>query len=96
MSSFALAEKFKNHSQVESIFRLSKTAQITEGISLLVEVEGNDHRLNNFYAASSNILDFITLDVVAGDISQALAQPGQLVLSEREAIRLLGSTQVDW
>ncbi|KGK00176.1 ABC transporter permease [Thalassotalea sp. ND16A] len=93
-SSFAVAEKLKSHSQVESIFRLSAAKDIPEGINDLVEIGGNYHRLNRFYVASTNILDFIQLDIIAGDIKEALAKPGQLVLSEAEATRLLGSTQV--
>jgi len=93
-SAFATAEKMRNHSQVEGIFKLDEAEDITEGVSNVVEVAGNYHRLNDFYAASVNILDFIQLDILAGDITQALSKPGQLVLSESEAKRLFGSTQV--
>lgn len=96
-SSFSNAETFKNHSQVEDIFRLVKSADLSHlnlAVSKLVQVNGNDYRLNNFYSASTNILDFIALDIIGGDITQALTQPNQLVLSESEALRLFGESQV--
>ncbi|WP_057832633.1 ABC transporter permease [Colwellia sp. TT2012] len=96
-SSYSNAATLKNHSQVEDIFRLVKSDDLSRlnlGVSKLVQVDGNDYRLNNFYSASTNILDFIALDIVAGDITQALTQPNQLVLSESEALRLFGESQV--
>jgi len=93
ISSFKLAEKIKNNSQVESIFRLANTQEIGQGVSNLIEVAGNYHRLNDFYMASANILDFVNLTTIAGDITQALSEPNQLVLSEREATRIFGNNQ---
>ena len=96
-SRYSNAETFKNHSQVEDIFRLVKSDDLRHlnlAVSKLVQVNGNDYRLNNFYSATSNILDFIALDLIGGDITQALTQPNQLVLSESEALRLFGESQV--
>ena len=93
ISSFKLAEKIKNNSQIEDIFRLVNTQEIGQGVSNLVEVDGNFHRLNDFYMASANILDFINLTTTSGDITQALSKPNQLVLSEREATRLFGNSK---
>ncbi|MBL4942228.1 MAG: ABC transporter permease [Colwellia sp.] len=93
ISSFKLAEKFKNHNQVESLFMLANTQEIGQGMSNLVEVSGDYHRLNDFYMASANILDFVNLTTIAGDITQALSEPNQLVLSEYEATRLFGHHQ---
>ena len=96
-SNYSNATTFKNHNQVEDIFRLVKAddlSQLNLEVSKLVQVDGNDYRLNNFYSASTNILDFIALDIVAGDITQALTQPNQLVLSESEALRLFGEPLV--
>jgi len=94
ISSFKLAEKMKSLSQVEDIFRLVNTQEIGQGMSNVVEVAGNYHRLNDFYMASANILDFVKLTTIAGNITQALAKPNQLILSEHEAKRLFGNTQV--
>ena len=93
-SSFKLAEKIKSNSQVEDIFKLINTQEIGQGVSNLIEVRGNYHRLNDFYMASANILDFVNLITIAGDITQALSEPDQLVLSESEAIRIFGHSQV--
>jgi putative ABC transport system permease protein len=93
ISGFKVAEKIKNNSQVESIFRLVNTQEIGQGLSNLVEVNGNYHRLNDFYMASTNILDFVNLTTIAGDITQALSEPNKLILSEREAIRTFGHHQ---
>jgi putative ABC transport system permease protein len=97
LSSYRNAETLKSHSQVEDIFRLVETnflSRLNQGVSELVQVDDNYYRLSNFYAATSNILDFIKLDIIAGDINQTLGQPGQLALSEGEAKRLFGETQV--
>lgn len=93
-SGFDITDKVKNHSQIEATFGLGDIERLDPQISNLVEVNGNYHRLNDFYAAPSNILDFIQLEVLAGDITQALSQPDQLVLSEHEAKRLFGSTDI--
>jgi len=93
-SSYKNAETLKNHSQVEDIFRLTEADALTQEVSELVQVSDNYYRLSNFYAATTNILDFVQLDIIAGDITKALSQPNDLVLSESEAKRLFGDTQV--
>jgi putative ABC transport system permease protein len=94
LSSFKVAEKIKHDSQVEDVFKLVNTQEIGRALSNLVEVEGNYHRLNDFYMATTNILDFVNLTTIAGDITQALSKPNHLVLSEREAMRIFGNNQV--
>jgi len=93
-SSFNIANRVKNHSQLEAVFGFGGIEQLNPQISNLVEVNGNYHRLNDFYAATDNILDFIQLTVFSGDITKALSKPNQLVLSEREANRLFGNTNI--
>lgn len=93
-SSFKVAEILKNYSQVEDTFKLTLPGSQIENASDLVQMEGNYYKLNNFYAVTPNILDFIQLDIISGDINSALNQPNQLALSEREAKRLFGNTQV--
>jgi len=93
-SGFDVIDKVKNHSQLEATFGLGNLEEMDQKISDLVEVNGNYHRLNDFYSAPTNILDFVHLEVLAGDISQALSQPSKLVLSEREAKRLFGKIDV--
>ena len=93
-SSYANAETLKNHSNVEEVFKLSESGMLRDAPSDLVQVKGNYYRLNNFYAATANILNFINIKVIAGDIQASLSEPNQIVLSEKEAIRLLGKTEV--
>jgi len=93
-SDFGVADKVKNHSQLEATFGLASIERLDPKISDLVEVNGSNYRLNNLYSAADNILDFMKLELVAGDIAQALNKPNQLVLSEREAKRLFGNTDV--
>ena len=93
-SGFDVADKLKNNSQLEATFGLGNIEGLEAQISNLVEVNGNYHRLNDFYLATTNILDFIQLELLAGDITQALSKPGQLVLSEREARRLFGRIDI--
>jgi putative ABC transport system permease protein len=94
-SSFGVADKLKNHSQVEATFGLGVIDErLNLKISNVVEINGNYHNLNNFYVASTNILDFIHLDIVAGDITKALNEPNKLVISEQEATRLFGHTNI--
>jgi len=93
-SGFNVADKVKNHSQLEAIFGLGDIQGLDPQVSNLVEVNGNYYRLSDFYTAPDNILDFMQLTVLAGDIKQALSEPNQLVLSEREAKRLYGSTDI--
>ena len=93
-SNFNNAETLKNHSQVEDVFRLAEASSVTQGLDELVQVADNFYRLSNFYAVNNNILEFIHLESVVGDIRQALSQPDQLAISESEAKRLFGETQV--
>ncbi|WP_159819594.1 hypothetical protein [Colwellia sp. 20A7] len=77
-SSYENADSFKNHSQVEDIFKLSETGSLSHmgaEVSKLIKINGNEYRLNNFYTATANILDFIALYSIAGYITQALNQP---------------------
>ena len=94
VSSFDVATTFAGHSQVEAIFKLrdmQDLARRAPELTNLVAVQGNYHRLRNFYAATDNVLDFVRLPMLDGDIRQVLSRPGLLALSRTEAIRLFGS-----
>lgn len=93
-SRYSITETLKNHNQVEEIFKLSEAGMLFSGANELVKIGDNSYRLDNFYVATSNILNFISLQPVMGDIEQALSEPNQLLLSEKEAKRLFGDTQV--
>jgi putative ABC transport system permease protein len=91
---FNVANRLKNNSQLEASFTLGTFSPVNPYVSDLVEVNGNYLSLNGFYAASSNILDFINLEILTGDITQAFSKIDQLVLSESEAKRIFGSINI--
>jgi putative ABC transport system permease protein len=94
LTGFDVADKLKNHSQLEAIFGLGDIEELDPKISNLVEVKGSHYRLSNLYTAADNILDFMQLTVLAGNVKQALSEPNKLVLSESEAKRLFGSIDI--
>lgn len=59
-----------------------------------VKFKNKDFQLTGLVAVSKNITDFLKLEVLAGDIAEALSKPDQLILSQSEAKRLFGKTQV--
>lgn len=93
-SRYNIADTLKNHNEVEEVFKLTEAGMLFGGANELVKIADNSYRLDNFYAATSNILNFINLQAISGDIEQALSEPNQLLLSEKEAKRLFGDTQV--
>ena len=56
-----------------------------------IKVAGQAFKLRNVYGTSANLRDFIHLDVMAGNLEQALSEPNQIALSASEAVRLFGS-----
>ena len=56
-----------------------------------INVAGQAVKLRNLYGTSANIRNFIHLDVMLGDLEQALSLPNQIALSDSEATRLFGS-----
>lgn len=97
LSSYRIAAEMEKHADVEGIFRLinsNRFPNFQQDAIDLVQYQDTSHRLSNFYAASDNILDFVALDVLAGDIDKALQQPNHLALSESEALRIFGSVNV--
>jgi putative ABC transport system permease protein len=96
-SSYKVAAEMQKNVDVEDVFRLINTNRFwnhEEDAINLVQHKASRHNLKNFYAASDNILEFIALEVVEGDIKKSLQQPNQLAISESEAIRLFGSVQI--
>lgn len=93
-SDFKIAEMLKTRSEIEDIFRLAEVSHLRQDEVDLIQIGDTKYRLNKFYAATSNILDFVKLEALSGDITSALSQPNQLVISEKEAMRLFGHTGV--
>lgn len=50
--------------------------------------------LQHAFEAETNLTDFFQFDILSGDLQAALSQPNRLALSEHEAIRLFGHTEV--
>ena len=59
-----------------------------------VKYKNKDFQLTGLFAVSKNITDFLKLEVLVGDIAEALSKPDQLILSQSEAMRLFGKTKV--
>ena len=55
-----------------------------------IEIDGTDFKLGDVYAGTENMLDFINIDVIQGDLAPALSQPDKIALS----IRFFGSVDV--
>jgi putative ABC transport system permease protein len=97
VSSYKVAVEMEKNADVEGVFRLINTNRFwnhEEDAINLVQYKESRNNLKNFYGASDNILDFITLEVLDGDIKKSLQQPNNLAISESEALRLFGSVQV--
>jgi putative ABC transport system permease protein len=97
VSSYKVAIEMEKHADVEDVFRLINTNRFwnhQEDAINLVQNKESRNNLKNFYGASDNILEFIALEVLDGDIKKSLQQPNELAISESEAIRLFGAVQV--
>ncbi|ALO43777.1 ABC transporter permease [Pseudoalteromonas phenolica] len=80
-------------SQVEDVFAL-KMVEFTREAEVDVKHNNQGFKLNNLYAATANIEDFIAMDVLAGNIKEAMSTPNSLALSESEALRIFGTVNV--
>ncbi|RJE77196.1 ABC transporter permease [Pseudoalteromonas sp. MSK9-3] len=89
-----LALEMLSHTQVEDALILTDAHSLSyfaEPMILDVTIKGETARLSNVLVASSNLLDFINLEVLFGDLNKALTRPGQLAISQAESIRLFGN-----
>ncbi|PCK30308.1 ABC transporter permease [Pseudoalteromonas piscicida] len=85
--------KAKDLAQVDDIFALFRAKNYDPALGYVRSGESS-FQLHNLYVASSNIMSFIDLKVLGGDIEQALSKPEQLALSRTEATRLFGHLDV--
>jgi len=92
-ANYQRAKKFFSFSQVEDIFSLIQAEDVDQNLQ---HVRHNTQlfKLNKLYIATPNILDFIKLDIISGDIQESLSSPWLLALSKSEAIRLFGTIDV--
>lgn len=59
-----------------------------------VEIKGEHFMLRRLFASTPNILEFVKLKVLAGNLDEALKIPDRVALSKSEAIRLFGRSEV--
>lgn len=59
-----------------------------------LQIEGQKYKLNNVVAASRNISQIFTVKVIQGDLNTALSSPNYIALSQKQALRLFGKTDV--
>ena len=60
----------------------------------LVNIDTQQFKLKRFYLASTNIQDFVNIEVAKGDLTKVLEQPDLLALSVSEATRVFGHTDI--
>ncbi|NQZ05578.1 MAG: FtsX-like permease family protein [Algicola sp.] len=79
------------HSQVEDAFVLSGVGTDKK---TNVQYQGQGYKLTDIFGATPNIEDFINISTLAGDLQIVLTTPDTLALSESEALRIFGKTDV--
>ncbi|WP_282131810.1 ABC transporter permease [Pseudoalteromonas aliena] len=84
---YAIKELAKN-TAIEDIFALEMHPRLSGDFS----ANGNYYKMEGLFATGKNITDFISLDVLHGDLQDSLSEPNKIALSEREAIRIFGRT----
>ena len=78
----AFKEDFPEAEKVARTYRRSET--------YLNESAEEPQRLTNLYFAEAEILDIFDFNLISGDGTQALSQPGNILLSSSAAERLFG------
>lgn len=91
LTQISVAQTLTERADVESLFYLTDVID-SDYMSDQVKVDGKILRLRNIYGASDNILQFIKLNILHGDIATALSLPNHMALSRSEATRLFGKT----
>lgn len=83
----------KEYSQVEDVFAL-KMVEFTGEAMVDVQYQNQGFKLNKLYSATPNIAEFIATTTLSGDLSEAMRVPNGLALSESEALRIFGRSDV--
>ncbi|MEZ7206022.1 FtsX-like permease family protein [Pseudoalteromonas sp. DY56-GL79] len=94
ISNFARAKEMEQYSQIESVFALTKV-DWTNQAETDVQHNGQGYKLTEVLGATPNIQDFINIDTLAGDLSNALSVPNGIALNESEALRIFGTTNIE-
>lgn len=91
LTSSEIAQKLKSHKDIEDIFILSDVIDY-EMATDQIQVKSNKFNLRNFYAATSNIEQFLAIKTRFGNLQTALSTPNKVALSVSEAARLFGQS----
>ncbi|QQX80490.1 ABC transporter permease [Shewanella sp. KX20019] len=87
-----LLEKFTgNISDITAVFTLTILNGLTDD---QVTIKGEYVKLEDMYSATPNLLDFIDIQVLDGSLQAGLTQPDRLIVTQTEALRLFGRTDV--
>ena len=90
---FVQSKQAEDYSQVEEVFGLTMV-ELTREAMVDVSYRNQGYKLNALYGATPNIENFIALETLAGDLTTAMSTPDSLALSESEALRIFGRTDV--
>ncbi|WP_105188722.1 ABC transporter permease [Pseudoalteromonas sp. T1lg48] len=87
------SKQAEDYSQVEEVFGLT-LVELTREAMVDVSYRNQGYKLNALYGATANIENFIAMETLAGDLKTAMSTPDSLALSETEALRIFGRTDV--
>ncbi len=73
---------------VDNVMNLMRTTYL---LNKKVQIGSEHFKLDNLIAAPKNLPDFISMNILYGNLATALTQPNKIALSVSEAIRLFGS-----
>ncbi|WP_339140986.1 ABC transporter permease [Pseudoalteromonas galatheae] len=94
ISNFPRAKEMEQYSQIESVFALTKV-DWTNQAETDVQHNGQGYKLTEVLGATPNIQDFIEVDILTGDLSNALSVPNSIALNESEALRIFGTINIE-
>lgn len=63
-------------------------------IDTKVTIDNSELEIQKLYASTGNLMDFLDINVVEGDMQKALSEPYGIAISESQAIRFFGKTDV--
>ena len=89
MTNKDLMNTFKDMAEIEDILSLEPSPPGAEFVR-----DDVGYKLESILSASSNIADFVNIDLVAGDLAKVLSAPNMLALSEQYAIRIFGRADI--
>lgn len=83
------------HDDIQSVDGVSDVMDLVTAdskINQAVRVGGETLKLSGVMAATQNVRSFIALQILHGDLAEALSKPNEIALSESEARRLFGQS----